>query len=842
MRGPVTQARGGLWWTAGAATLLCLMASAVNAQTGRVSGSVTDAVTGAPVTGGVVRFCANSTQCTTVTVAANGTYSTLLQAGTYYASTNDFQTQGLINAWHDGQVCPGACDGISRPGTLAPLTITLTGRFVSFQLPHGGSVEGRVTNALSAAPVGGVFVRLYRASDHAFVTASRSEVTGRLRLQGLPAGTYMASAYAGPVGFVSQIHAGLPCVADCQAVVSGDPITVDIGRVSALDFTLTPGGGIAGRIVDADTRQPIAGAFVTSVLDTGDRGISAAVATTDANGVYSLVGLVAGRYRLVARSEGASGVIYGGEACGALEECQIHAIVGRGEAVEVSAGLSVTNRDFALQRREAFDGRIIDAGTGAPVAGGNVTVYRSVSGRAVRIGSVPVVQGEFSVSGLPEGQYFADFTSDDHAPMTLRGRLCAWTRCSTNAVEADAPFAAGGERATIIINLQTPRTGSLSVTVTADDSGLPLPGAMATVVVSGPYTGFVDTMLTNLAGVATFDGVAPGTYSVVAGGPGRRTELYDDVACTATPVCTPAEAVARGRAVVVTSSTVTALTMPLAPASGAPYTPWPPTTASTAGMVTITPDPTFLGPPATDFLLEAGPTPGATAVVLPLPVGGVTIPGVPAGRYWLRVRARNAAGTSAPSEWTSFEVGSGAPQPVQAVEAFVTGPRLVMTWNSDEDLVPPTDYVVEAGSAPGLSDIARLPVAGRHFTYDPVPPGVYFLRVRARNSAGLSPVFDEQMLVVGDGPAPPRRPRIVASRVAGSTVSLTWQPPAGGADRYVLEAGTAFGLSDIGTFDVGASTTFAATNVPPGTYFVRIRARNVRGLGLPTVDVPVSIP
>lgn len=842
MRGPVTQGRGGLGWTAGVATLLCLMASVANAQTGRVSGSVTDAVTGAPVTGGVVRFCANSTQCTTVTVAANGTYSTLLQAGTYYASTDDFQTQGLINAWHDGQICPGACDGLSRPGTLAPLTIALSGRFVNFQLPHGGSVEGHITNALSAAPVGGVFVRLYRARDHAFITAARSEVTGRLRLQGLPAGTYMASAYAGPVGFVNQIHAGLPCVGDCQAVTSGDPITVDVGHVSALDFALTPGGGITGRVVDADTGQPIAGASVSAVLDSGDRGIVTASATTDANGAYSLVGLVSGRHRLVATGAGALGMIYGGEACGALEECRPSAAAGRGEAIAVTAGASVTNRDFALLRRAAFRGRIIDADTGAPIASGNMTVYRAVEGRAVRIGAVQFSQGEYRVNGLPDGQYFADVTSPGHAPVTLHGRLCPWTRCSTGAVEADAPLRAGGENTTAIIDIRTPRAGRLNVTVTADDIGLPLPGMLVSIVAGGPSPRFVDSDSTNLAGLAAFAGVAPGTYYVVASGAARRTELYDDIACTTTPICSLAEAVTRGRAVVVTSDGVTSVDMSLAPASGAPYTPGPPSVASTVNTVVITPNPTYPGPPATDFLLEAGPAPGSSAVVLPLPVDGLTIPGVPAGRYWLRVRARNAAGTSAPSEWTSFEVGSGAPQPVQALEAFVTGPRLVMTWNSDEDLVPPTDYIVEAGSAPGLSDIARIPVAQRHFTYEPVPPGVYFLRVRARNAAGLSRVFDEQMLVVGDVTAPPRRPLIVASRVAGSAVSLTWQPPAGGADRYVLEAGTAFGLTDIGTFDVGASTTFAATNVPPGTYFVRIRARNARGLGLPTVDVPLSIP
>ena len=152
------------------------------------------------------------------------------------------------------------------------------------------------------------------------------------------------------------------------------------------------------------------------------------------------------------------------------------------------------------------------------------------------------------------------------------------------------------------------------------------------------------------------------------------------------------------------------------------------------------------------------------------------------------------------------------------------------------------DYIVEAGSAAGLANIARVPVTGSHFTYAPVPPGVYFLRVRARNGRGESTAPDEQMVVVGDTPAPPRRPGILFPSLQGSTLALSWQVPPGGASGYVLEAGTSAGRADIGSFNVGAGTTFTATNVPPGTYFLRVRARNVRGLGLPTEDVLLTVP
>ena len=49
-----------------------------------------------------------------------------------------------------------------------------------------------------------------------------------------------------------------------------------------------------------------------------------------------------------------------------------------------------------------------------------------------------------------------------------------------------------------------------------------------------------------------------------------------------------------------------------------------------------------------------------------------------------------------------------------------------------------TGYVIEAGSAPGLSDLATLPVGNvTRFVTTP-PPGVYYVRVRAINGRGPS--------------------------------------------------------------------------------------------------------
>lgn len=85
---------------------------------------------------------------------------------------------------------------------------------------------------------------------------------------------------------------------------------------------------------------------------------------------------------------------------------------------------------------------------------------------------------------------------------------------------------------------------------------------------------------------------------------------------------------------------------------------------------------------------------------------------------------------------------------------------------------------------------------------------------------------------------PPGPPRNLAVSVAGSALTFNWQPPnTGGAPAsYVLEAGTAAGATDIGSFDLGLTPAVTAS-APNGTYYVRVRSRNLAGLSTPSNEV-----
>ena len=90
------------------------------------------------------------------------------------------------------------------------------------------------------------------------------------------------------------------------------------------------------------------------------------------------------------------------------------------------------------------------------------------------------------------------------------------------------------------------------------------------------------------------------------------------------------------------------------------------------------------------------------------------------------------------------------------------------------------------------------------------------------------------------------RPRVAASptgltfSVVGRTVTLAWVESPGATD-YALEAGSVAGASDVFNGSIGAQPALTAA-VPPGRYFVRLRARNAAGISAATTEIIIDVP
>ena len=117
----------------------------------------------------------------------------------------------------------------------------------------------------------------------------------------------------------------------------------------------------------------------------------------------------------------------------------------------------------------------------------------------------------------------------------------------------------------------------------------------------------------------------------------------------------------------------------------------------------------------------------------------------------------------------------------------MSGTNVALSWQKSSGA---TGYVLEAGTGPGLSNIASVPVTTNSLSTT-APPGIYFARVRATNKCGSSAPSNEVTVAVSATPA-----------ASGSIFGVV--------DPVVL------GTCSAATHDRGWSTAATATATAPG--------------------------
>lgn len=153
------------------------------------------------------------------------------------------------------------------------------------------------------------------------------------------------------------------------------------------------------------------------------------------------------------------------------------------------------------------------------------------------------------------------------------------------------------------------------------------------------------------------------------------------------------------------------------------------------------------GTAPTSYLLEAGTSPGATNVgTFEVPGTTLATGGVPTGAYYVRVRARNANGTSAATADYAIAVGCSFPAAPTTFTASAANRTVTLGWNVAAGT---TNTIIEAGYAPGATALT-IPIAApaADVQYPGIPPGTYYVRTRAVSGCGVSGPSVERTLVV----------------------------------------------------------------------------------------------
>ena len=176
--------------------------------------------------------------------------------------------------------------------------------------------------------------------------------------------------------------------------------------------------------------------------------------------------------------------------------------------------------------------------------------------------------------------------------------------------------------------------------------------------------------------------------------------------------------------------------------------------------------------------------------------------------------------------------------------AAVVGSTVSLTWKEPISGGSVLSYVIEAGSAFGLNNLASLStgIPVTTFAASSVSAGTYFVRVKAMNEAGTGLASNETSLVVNGTCAAPSIPSDLSWAANGRTIAVRWNTSAT-ATSYVIEAGSAIGLSNLSNSDTATSNpSLMVAGVPSGTYYVRVRAKSPCGMSGPSNDVVVTVP
>ena len=359
------------------------------------------------------------------------------------------------------------------PAARAAILAALAGEPPAAPAQVAGGVAGRVTGE-DGAGLNDVVVAALN-SDGAITNAGRSDASGAYRIEGLADGDYtimiLASLSADPASaaYASQLR---------QVSVSG-------GAVVPLDVTLSRGGFITGRVTGAVSGSPpLEG---VSVFVYNDRFLLSGIGLTDANGVYTTTALLSGPYR-VEFDPTLSLVITATNYLSAT----VPAVVGAPNTTTgVDAALAFAGDAIRI------GGRVTAQDSGLPLANVTIAVTSADTGDILEMTTTNTF-GHYQTSELPPGRFRVSALTT-YADTALVRRYLGATYAEV--IEQTTAGSRNGIDLSLVLGTQ------VSGTVTAADTGAPLPGVSVSVVTADGAVGVV---------VATTQTAADGTYETPA--------------------------------------------------------------------------------------------------------------------------------------------------------------------------------------------------------------------------------------------------------------------------------------------------------------------------------------
>ena len=330
---------------------------------------------------------------------SNGNYAfEQLYPGAYRVETSALNH---LNEIYDDIPCPfpnRMCPS-ATPVEVA-LESEVTG--IDFQLDQGGRIAGTVTDRFGEPIFGNINIEILDEDGLNAGFGGDQDFNGEWRSRPLPQGTYSVRTRSF-TDYENMIWNGNLCPMpwqDCPTL--GDPIPVVDGETSGgIHLGLPRLARITGRVIDADTGEPVSGQVN---LWTQDGELHRTGSIDDFDSLFKLGYLRPGTYYLTTQAEdGHLDRVLGGGLCFG-PDCDPTS----GTPLTVNYDQIISDLEISLETGGQIVGTIV-SDTGDPESGVPIRLFDS-QGRQVR-DTQSINQGIWTFRGVPAGTYYVQARS-----------------------------------------------------------------------------------------------------------------------------------------------------------------------------------------------------------------------------------------------------------------------------------------------------------------------------------------------------------------------------------------------------------------------------------------------
>jgi hypothetical protein len=323
--------------------------------------------------------------------------------------------------------------------------------------PHGGTIEGHVTDAANSHPIGGVKACAVNTDEAEPWDCVHTNASGLYKMTVAEAGHFVVEFTVPPHSpYVALTFYGgkySKSEASVLAIASGSVTT-------GVDLQLQEGGQILGKVTSASSKQPVEGVEVCA------RESPAPCTLTDSTGEYKISGLATGEYTVQFSFSGSAGEHY--FAPEYYDNLYFLNSISEANRVSVLAGHTVNGIDDELREYARLSGRVTSASTKEPIAGIEVRAAGSENGMSSGGRAITDANGEYTVTGMhdPRGEYSVEFGLQLGSELNYFPQWYEQKESSTqanivavplggNVSAIDAALEEGGQIAGVVTNAQT---------------------------------------------------------------------------------------------------------------------------------------------------------------------------------------------------------------------------------------------------------------------------------------------------------------------------------------------------------------------------------------------------